>query len=62
MPNSSDQDIQTSRGVKHLLAEQVMREVPDRATFSGQATLEIHCKAGQVRDVYLTTRRKMVET
>ncbi|MHC4157107.1 MAG: hypothetical protein ACYST6_19625 [Planctomycetota bacterium] len=43
------------------LAEQVLRQVPDHATLTGQATLEIHCKAGEVRDVYLTTRRKMGE-
>ncbi len=47
------------RGVKTSLAEQVMAHVPDHERFSGQATLEVHCKDGAIRDVYLTTRRKM---
>jgi hypothetical protein len=62
MPNSSEQNIQASSSVKHSLAEQVMKEVPDRPRFTGQATLEIHCKGGEVKDVFLTTRRKMGET
>ena len=61
MPNRDEQEVQTRKGVKQSLAEQVMQEVPDRKDFTGQATLEIHCKVGEVRDVFLTTRRKMGE-
>ena len=42
-----------------LLGERIMDFVPDRTSFTGQVTVEVHCKNGEVRDVYITQRKKL---
>ena len=42
-----------------LLGERIMEFVPERSSFTGQVTVEVHCKGGQVRDVYITQRKKL---
>jgi len=51
-----------SEGVKTTLGEYVMSYIPNRKTFSGHLTVEVHCKDGVVLDVFLATRVKVVES
>ena len=44
------------------LGEHVMSHVADREHFTGQVHVEVHCKDGVVKDVYLSPRWKLVET
>ena len=41
------------------LGERIMGFVPNRNNFTGQVTVEVHCKNGEVRDVYITHRKKL---
>jgi len=41
------------------LGERIMEHVPNRKTFTGQVTVEVHCKNGEIKDVYLTSRSKI---
>jgi len=41
------------------LGERIMEFVPNRSKFTGQVTVEVHCKNGEVRDVYITQRNKL---
>ena len=45
--------------VKHTLGEQIMEQVPERKGFTGQVTVEVHLKDGQVKDVFMTKRSKL---
>jgi len=42
-----------------LLGERIMEFVPNKSSFTGQVTVEVHCKNGEVRDVYITQRKKL---
>ena len=44
------------------LGEHVMRHVAGREHFTGQVHVEVHCKDGAVRDVYISPRWKLTET
>jgi len=44
---------------KDSLGELIMKIVPNRGEFTGQVTVEVHCKKGFIRDIYMTMRSKM---
>lgn len=46
--------------VKQTLGEQIMEHVPERKGLTGQVTVEVHLKDGQVKDVFMTKRSKLV--
>lgn len=48
---------------KTALAQMVvgMSGVADPENFTGQLTAEVHCKEGVIKDVYLSSRRKLAD-
>ena len=41
------------------LGEQIMVYVPRKERFTGQVTVEVHCKNGKIKDIYLSARNKL---
>lgn len=50
-----------TEAIKESLGKQIMARVPEREGFTGQVTVEVHLLDGQVKDVFMTKRSKVVE-
>lgn len=64
MPENEKKTLTNGKGQIDLsadigLGQRIMQYVPNRKTFTGQVNVEVHCKDGEIRDVYLTTRNKI---
>jgi len=44
------------------IKEESSKILDENSDFTGQITIEIHCKAGIIKDVYVSNRSKINET